>query len=34
MTKANPSHEHLARESTHAPWVKPDVIHLYLDKSM
>ena len=34
MTKTNPSHEHLAKGSTHAPQVKPDVIYLYLNKSM
>ena len=30
----NLSHEHLAKGSIHAPRVKPDVIHLYLEKSM
>ena len=30
----NLSHEHLAKGSIHAPRVKPDVIHLYLNKSM
>ena len=34
MTKTNLSHEHLAKGPTHAPWVKPDAIHLYLNKSM
>ena len=34
MTKTNLSHEHLAKGSTHAPRVKPDAIHLYLNKSM
>ena len=31
--KTNLSHEHLAKGSTYAPQVKPDVIHLYLNKS-
>ena len=30
----NLSHEHLAKGSTHAPQVKSDVIHLYLNKSI
>ena len=30
----NLSHEHPAKGSIHAPWVKPDAIHLYLNKSM
>ena len=34
MMKTNLSHEHLAKRPTHAPLVKADVIHLYLDKSM
>ena len=34
MMKTNLSHEHLAKGPTHAPLVKVDVIHLYLDKSM
>ena len=34
MTKTNLSHEHLAKRSNHAPQVKPDAIHLYLNKSM
>ena len=34
MTKTNLSYEHLAKGSTHAPRVKPDVIHLYLYKSL
>ena len=32
--ESNLSHEHLAKGSTYAPRVKPDVIHLYLNKSM
>ena len=32
--KSNLSHEHLVKGSTHAPRVKPYVIHLYLNKSM
>ena len=34
MAKTNLSHEHLAKRSTQAPRVKPDAIHLYLNKSM
>ena len=34
MTKTNLSHEHLAKGSTHTPRVKPDAIHLYLNKSI
>ena len=34
MAETNLSHEHLAKRSTHAPRVKPDAIHLYLNKSM
>ena len=30
----NLSQEHLVKGSTYAPRVKPDVIHLYLNKSM
>ena len=32
--KSNLYHEHLVKGSTHAPRVKNDVIHLYLNKSM
>ena len=34
MTKTNLSHEHPVKGSTHAPRVKPDVIHLYVNESM
>ena len=34
MAETNMSHEHLAKRSTHAPRVKPDAIHLHLNKSM
>ena len=34
MAETNLSHEHLAKGSTHAPQVKSDVIHLYLNKSI
>ena len=34
MAETNLSHEHLAKRSTHAPQVKSDVIHLYLNKSI
>ena len=34
MTKTNLFHEHMAKGSTHAPWVKPGVIHIYLNKSL
>ena len=30
----NLSHEHLVKGSIYAPRLKPDVIHLYLNKSM
>ena len=32
--ESNLSHKHLVKGSTHAPWAKLDVIHLYLNKSM
>ena len=32
--ESNLSHEHLVKGSIHAPRVKPNVIHLYLNKSM
>ena len=32
--ESNLSHEHLAKGSTYAPRMKPDVIHLCLNKSM
>ena len=32
--KSNLYHEHLVKGSTHAPRVKLDVIHLYLNKSI
>ena len=34
MAETNLSHEHLAKGSTHAPQVKSDMIHLYLNKSI
>ena len=34
IMKTNLSHEHLAKGSTHASRVKPNVIHLYFNKSM
>ena len=34
MAETSLSHEHLAKRSTHAPRVKPDAIHRYLNKSM